>query len=146
MDQGTGQDEESEVNMVIQIGMVVLTSMDPHHDEIEIVETPQGEIIGMIETAMTVGDTGIKIKNMDETGALEVVILVTGRTATVTEVHNATETRTVTETVSPVLTLTERATQVPETADLDQETDHAILEHVTIAQQLLGKPRRKGAP
>ena len=132
--------------MVIQIGMVVLTGMGPHHDEIEIVETPHGEIIGMIETAMTVGDTGIKIKNMAETGALEVVILVTGTIATGTEVHTATETVTVTETVSPVLTLTARATQVPETADLDQETDHAILEHVTIAQQLLGKPQRKGAP
>jgi len=148
--QDTGRDEESEVNMVMQIGMAVLTGMDHHHDEteIEIDETTQGEIIIVtIETAMTAGDTEIEIETMAETGAREVVTLEKGRTATETEVPTATETRTVTETVTLLPKLTERATQVPKTAsDPDQETDRAIPAHVTKAHQLLDKPQRKGAP
>jgi hypothetical protein len=144
----TGQDEENEVNMETQIGMAALTGTGQHHDETEIDESTQGEIIIVtIETATTVEDTEIKTETMGETGAREVVTLERGRTATEIEVLTATETRIVTETVSLAPMLNVRVTQVPESAsDPGQETGHAILAHATKAHQLPDKPRRTGAP
>ena len=154
-DQDTGKDEESEVNMVMQIDMAAPTSMEVQAQA----ETVMGEdnqivgtttldeiiTIGMIETAaMTVGPETTEIKKkMEEleTGA-RAVILETGRTATETEVLTATETKIVIETMAQIPT--ERAT--PETADPDQETDHAPAVLVTRAHQLLDKPQRKGVP
>jgi hypothetical protein len=144
-DQGTVKDEENEVNMEIPIGTVALISMDRAQDVIEIEEdqideTTQGEIIiEMIETETT----GEEIE-MREIGAREVLILVIGRTDIGTEVRTATETKTVIETVIMVQISTERVT--PETADPDQETDHALEVLVRRAHQLVDKPLRKDEP
>lgn len=136
-----GQGVESEVIMAMEIGMVDLIGMDHHQDEIEIDEITPGEIIEMIETVTTAGDT--EIETMAETGAHDVTPE-RGRTATATEVATAIEITT--ETVILATTPTERATQLAEIAsDLDRETGRAAQVPVTKVRWQPDRPPRKGA-